>query len=412
VALDAATGRMRWYYQTTPADTWDYTATQDMALTELELDGRHRKVLLQAPKNGFFYVLDRETGALLRAHPYVKVTWATHVDLQTGRPVENPAADFTERARRIWPGPLGGHNWQAMAFDPARRLVYLPSMDHAGIYALDPGFRATGRYERNPAALNLGFGPGDTSHLPPAPPSYGYLQAFDPLTGETRWRVTHRHYFNGGVLATAGDLVFQGDAFGTFAAYDADTGERLWSFDTHRSILAPPITYRLGDTQYVALLTATGGAEHYVGHVADTAAIRYGNAGRLLVFALDRDGRLPAPQPRERALPEPPPLTAGAETVAAGNGLYHSYCANCHGALARSAGVYPDLRRMSRATHALFDRIVRQGLLAANGMAGFGDVLASEDAEAIRQYLIARTREDRAAQRPTADAGADAQPSG
>jgi len=398
VALDADTGRMRWYYQTTPGDTWDYTATQDMALAELEVDGERRKVLLQAPKNGFFYVLDRATGELLRAHPYVKTTWATHVDMTTGRPVENPAADFSERAARVWPGPLGGHNWQAMAVDPASGVTFLPAMEHPGIYALDPGFKATGEFERNPGAMNIGFGPGDLSHLPPTPPSYGYLQAFDPLSGETLWRVTHRHYFNGGVLATAGGLVFQGDAFGTFAAYDSSTGERLWDFDSFTSIVAPPITYAIDGEQYVALLAATGGGEHYSGHVADTAAIVYGNSGKLFVFKLGGDATWTEPPKRDRSIPEPPPVTASAEQLAAGNGLYHSYCANCHGALGRSAGVYPDLRRMARKTHGAFDGVVRGGLLAGNGMASFADVLTAADAESIRQYLASRAREDRAAE--------------
>ncbi|MEM7728224.1 MAG: PQQ-dependent dehydrogenase, methanol/ethanol family [Pseudomonadota bacterium] len=396
VALDRATGRMNWYYQTTPGDTWDYTATQDMALATMEIDGEPREVVMQAPKNGFFYVLDRKTGELLRAHDFVKVTWATHIDMATGRPVENPEADFSERAAMIFPGPLGGHNWQGMSVDADNRRVFIPAIERAGIFALDPRIKAGIPIARNPNGLNLGFGLGNTSHLPEMPQSYGKLQAFDPVSGETLWEVRHDHYYNGGVLATEGGLVFQGDAFGELAAYHADTGEKLWSDRTFRSILAPPITYRLDGAQYIALLTATGGGEHYSGYVGETAVAKYGNAGQLLIYRLGGTAELAEPALLDRTIPEKPAIVATPEDIGMGAMLYAINCSTCHGAEVRSAGVYPDLRLSPADIHALYEDILLDGLLQGNGMANFADILGPDQVRQIEAYVVARAEEDKA----------------
>ena len=150
MALDVDTGEMKWYYQTTPGDNWDFTAVQDMALAEMEIDGEMKKVLLQAPKNGFFYVIDRSDGdmtpgeRLLRAHSFASVTWATHVDLETGRPVQNPDLDYTGQAQWILPGPLGAHNWQAMSVDVDAGVVYIPAQDNPLIYGMNEEWKKTG----------------------------------------------------------------------------------------------------------------------------------------------------------------------------------------------------------------------------------------------------------------------------
>jgi quinohemoprotein ethanol dehydrogenase len=209
VALDADTGEMKWYYQTTPGDNWDYTAVQDMALADMEVDGEMKKVLLQAPKNGFFYVIDRSNGKLLRANPFATVTWASHVDLETGRPVENPDLDYQENEKWILPGPLGAHNWQAMSVDVEAGLVYLPAQDNPLIYGMSEEWKQTGLYKRNPGGWNLGLEFGRIAQLfldniDDQPTPKGYLKAFDPLTGEDRWVVEIPHYWNGGVLGTAG----------------------------------------------------------------------------------------------------------------------------------------------------------------------------------------------------------------
>jgi quinohemoprotein ethanol dehydrogenase len=406
VALDADTGVMKWYYQTTPGENWDYTAVQDMMLADMEVDGVQRKVLMQAPKNGFFYVLDRSDGKLLRAHPYGAVTWATHVDMATGRPVENPDTAYADSPQWILPGPLGAHNWQAMSYDASKGLIYFPTQDAAFVYSMDEEFAETGIYKTTPGIFNLGVEFGRINQLatntPGEPPAKGYLKAFDPLTGETKWAVEHADFWNGGVVATAGGLVFQGDALGYLSAYDSDDGNLLWQHNTYTSIVAPPITYQIDDTQYVAILTGSG---IRLDSATDTATYKFGNFGKLVVFALGGDAVLPVPTARDTKIPEQPELTATAEEIDRGDVLYHDVCAICHGIGTKSGGTLPDLRMMSAETHEKFQAIVRGGLLQANGMSNFSDMVSMEDAERIRQYVIFRAREDKAEALAEAEAG-------
>ncbi len=409
VAVDADTGRMNWYYQTVPGDNWDYTAVQDMTLADLEVDGKARKVLMQAPKNGFFYVIDRQTGELLRAHPYVTTTWATHVDMTTGRPVENPEKDFSEEAKWVLPGPLGGHDWQAMSFDESKGIVYMPAQDFPFLYSLDAEFKETGVYKRNPGTANLGIDMKNASILAAeledqAPDSKGYLKAFDPVSGEELWSVDHVHYWNSGVLATAGGLVFQGDGLGYLSAYDSDSGEKLWTFNTFISMLAPPITYSVDGEQYLAILAGTGAVENFIGETNETAAQKYGNFGKLLAFKLGADLALEEPRILDRSIPEQPPLTASADDLLRGEQMYNLVCSGCHGGNARSGGVLPDLRLMTSAKHEIFKEIVLDGVLSAGGMAGFADVITVEDAERIRQYVISRALIDKAEAEAEAEA--------
>ena len=399
VAVDADTGVMNWYYQTTPGDNWDYTAVQDIALAEMEVDGAMRKVLMQAPKNGFFYVIDRGSGELLRAHPFATITWATHVDMETGRPVENPEVDYSEEPQWILPGPIGAHNWQAMSVDVAAGLVYIPAQDNPLIYGMSEEWQETGVYKHNPGAWNLGIEFGRISQLlvenaGDQPAAKGYLKAFDPLTGESAWTVELPHYWNGGVLGTAGGLVFQGDAQGMFIARDKETGEELWRFDAQVSMMAPPVTYQIGGVQYVSILTGTGGGELFAGET-NTVSVTHGNLGRLLTFALGGAEELPPPTAVDRSIPEQQLADVGDVEIAQGERLYNSYCAVCHGVLARSGGTIPDLRLMTPEIHAIFDQIVLEGTLAANGMAAFDDVLAPEDTGRIHAYVRARAYEDR-----------------
>ena len=188
-----------------------------MALADMNIDGEIKKVLLQAPKNGFFYVIDRTNGKVLRAHPFAAVTWATHVDLETGRPVENPEVDYSDSGAWVLPGPLGAHNWQAMSIDLDAGLAYIPTQENPFFYAIQEDYKKTGVYKRNPGGWNMGIEMSSLAqnilnNLESQPKPGGFLKAFDPLTGETKWSVPIPHYWNGGVLATAGGLVFQGDA--------------------------------------------------------------------------------------------------------------------------------------------------------------------------------------------------------
>ena len=404
VAVDAATGEYRWHYQTVPGDNWDYTAVQDMALADLVVDGVERKVLMQAPKNGFFYVIDRADGTLLRAHPYATVTWATHVDMATGRPVENLDTAYADAPQWILPGPAGGHNWQAMSWDAGRGVMYLGAHDLPFLYAMPEEYRETGVYKRRPGAWNTALEFGRLNQMVEAeenaPEGKGYVIAFDPLTGETRWRVEQPLGWNGGVLATAGGLVFQGDAQGQVAAYDADDGQLLWRHEVYTSILAPPISYAIDGEQHIAILTGAGKGANPL-----SATWRYGSHGRLIVFKLGGGAALPVPPPRDLTVPALPPLTASAEDIDRGDVLYNDHCRSCHGLGAKSPGAMPDLRLMTPETHDAFQAIVLGGTKNDAGMASFADLLDARDVERIRQYVITRAqlwREEQAA----AEAGA------
>ena len=395
VAVDADSGRMKWYYQTTPGDNWDYTAVQDMTLADMEIDGANRKVLMQAPKNGFFYVIDRSDGTLLRAHKFAAVTWATHVDMETGRPVENPETAYAEKPQWVLPGPSGAHNWHAMSYDADRRLMYFGSHDMPFLYAMPEDFEKTGIYKRKEKQWNLGveFGglPALMRELDDPPAATGFLNAMDPVTGEMKWVVPQEFPWNGGVLATAGNLVLQGDQKGRLVAYHSDTGEVLWERELFSTIVAPPITYEHDGRQHVAILTGAGGGA--VGSADDL----YGSTGRLVVFTLEGDGELPTPTLRDQSFPEPPPLTASAEELERGEKLFVDVCGVCHppGVFPAPGGI-PDLRQMSAATHAAWDAIVMGGAFRELGMDAFDDVLSAEGSELIHQYVISRTIEARA----------------
>lgn len=390
VALNPDDGSYVWHYQTTPGDSWDYTATQHMILADLEIDGEPRKVLMQAPKNGFFYVLDRQTGELLSAEPYANVTWASHVDRETGRPVETENARYTEGPSGLHlPGPIGGHNWHPMSFHPEHGLVYIPRQDVGTVYAHDPKFR------HRPGYWNTG-----TDFMPAVLPDdpevkaavlstvRGLIVAWDPVAAAPRWELEHTGPWNGGMLSTAGNLLFQGNADGELAAYRADTGEKLWAFDAQTGIVAPPVTYRLDGEQYIAVVAGWGGSLALVGGEAIKQGPVY-NRSRLLVFKLGADTALP-PAVFPEVVIDPPPMTASAEEVLAGRTLYRSYCVFCHGDGAVSGGATPDLRALTEEKHALFQSIVRGGLHWEKGMVAFGDELSEAQVEQIRAFLIER----------------------
>ena len=398
VALDVETGKMKWYYQTTPADNWDYTAVQDMMLADMEVDGVERKVLMQAPKNGFFYVIDRASGELLRAHDFVTTTWATHVDMASGRPVENPEFNYQKEPRWILPGPLGGHNWQAMSYDARTGIVYLPAMDTPFVYHIDEDWKETGQYPRRRGAFRLGVDLPKLSQLilntPDAPKARGYLKAFDPLSGEEKWAVEFPHHWNGGVLATQGGLVFQGNSLGEFSAYSAATGDLLWTSNAYRGFIAPPVSYMVDGIQYVAILAGTGGGSGIVGD-AGPASEKYRNEGLLLVYKLDGAVAMPVPLDRNQDIPVQPAITASTSEIERGERLYNQSCLRCHGFFAHSSGVVPDLRMMDEATRRDFKVIVRDGLLRLKGMPGFAGQLTDRDIDQIRAYITSQAAEDR-----------------
>lgn len=381
LAINPDTGRLAWYYQETPGDEWDYDSDAPMVLTTLEVAGRARKVLLHAPKNGFFYVLDRETGELLSAKPYVPVNWARGIDLKTGRPRKSAQAVYGAKPALFSPGNWGGHDWNAMAFDPETRLVYLPTttggltFENTADAALHRGLL---NMQIEVAAPPAGASPGNLA---------SYLSAWDPIAQRLVWQVpTAQFWDRAGVLATAGGLVFQGSADGHFRAFDATSGKVRADIDTGTSMVAAPMSYAIGGVQYVAIMAAWGGAGWFIPNPA-FAAYRYGNAGRILVFRLGGGPTpKPAPLPPIGPVPVPPPQTASAKEVARGGALFISYCVVCHINLPR--GGTPDLTRLPPAIHAIFDQIVLGGLLKNDGMPQWGDVLSADDSHAIHAYLI------------------------
>jgi quinohemoprotein ethanol dehydrogenase len=394
IALNPDTGAYVWHYQTTPGDTWDYTATQHLILAELRVKGRKRKVIMQAPKNGFFYVLDRRTGEFISAAPFATTTWATHIDAKTGRPVETPNARYVKQPEVIMPGPDGAHNWHPMTFNPQTGLVYIPAFDLPFAYAQGRSFKPLpGQYN---TALDLA--------PPPAAPDpeaakrvaaliRGSLVAWDPAKQRAAWKVEHPYVWNGGLLSTAGNLVFQGTTGREFVAYAANSGKKLWSFKTETGIQAAPVTFTADGEQYVSVLSGWTGAIALFAGGAIAPPVESRTA-RVLTFKLNGKESLPPLVAAQRDFPEPPPLTASAETVRRGNVLYLTYCARCHNGDVLDNGLAPDLRRVSAATHQAWEKIVLDGAYRKSGMPGFGQVLTKEDAAAIHAYVIKRANDD------------------
>jgi quinohemoprotein ethanol dehydrogenase len=400
LALRPDTGRLVWHYQTTPGDNWDYTAVQQIQLAEIEWNGASRKVLMQAPKNGFFYVLDRATGELLSAEKFVRVNWASHVDAKTGRPVETAEGNYDTQPRWILPSPNGGHLWHPMSYSPLTKLVYIPVLELPMLYALDPAF------ETVPGAWNIGldlrgYAALLAKHAAEMPPAWGELKAWDPVRQKAVWTVKHPGSFNGGVLSTAGGLVFQGTSDGRFAAYADDSGAKLWEITTQIGIVAPPVSYAIDGTQYVSVLAGWGGGGVIEGNDAGiSAASRWVNQGHLLTFTVGASGKLPEVPLRNLAVADPlPEVDAPPGAAEAGSALFHRYCMQCHGILAVTAGVVPDLRYSTRETHAAFADVVLGGVRAHKGMASFADLLQPDDVRAIQAYVLQRARETRDAER-------------
>jgi quinohemoprotein ethanol dehydrogenase len=274
LALNPDNGEIVWHYQTVPGDDWDYTATQHIMLADLTIEGRERRVLMQAPKNGFFYVIDRLTGELISAEPFAHVTWATHVDMATGRPVETPIARYDTIGAYISPGPRGAHNWEPMSWNPSAGLVYIPGQNTVSFYRRNPD------YEPRPGQFSTGIG-GDrprTVEAPEPPTPTAFLVAWDPVAQRERWRIPYTSSRNGGTLSTAGDLLFSGRYDGYFLAHDAHTGEPIWEFELAPG-LASPVTYMLEGRQFLTVLAGPGGP--------------MGPAARVYTFVLD--GQAPAP---------------------------------------------------------------------------------------------------------------------
>lgn len=393
VALDAKTGNYKWHYQETPGDSWDYDSVADMILADLTIEGAPRKVLMHTPKNGFFYNIDRRDGKLISAEPFVPgVTWASRVDMKTGRPVVSPGAYYTNKPVRLSPGEGGGHSWHPTAFSPKTGFMYLQANAHASTRYIP---RDSWKYVKGMDYLGLWHFVQHAPDEPPprpdpnAPKPETYLLAWDPVVQKAAWKVPGA---GNGVLATAGNLIFQGHSrdvsLGTLDAYRADTGERVWEYNTPNAIMTGPVSYSVDGEQYILAASGAGGGTI----IAAPQVVRQRQVGRLVAFKLGGTAQLP---------PDPPP--AGpmiavnekwpAATVAHGKDLYVEFCGRCHGLGTRGSNIVPDLRRSAAlADAALWKSIVEDGALAANGMIAWKALMPEGAAEIIRAYVAEETR--------------------
>ena len=378
VALNPDTGEYIWHYQTTPGETWDFNSNMDIVLADLQIGGRARKAILHAPKNGFFYVIDRTNGKLISAEPFTETSWAKRIDLATGRPIEVEGARYERGAATVAPTPLGGHNWQSMSFNPKTGLAYYPAMHitasftDAGIdlasWRSTPwlgGYGVNGQFVTGPSRKDGGI---------------SSLQAWDPVRQRLAWEVPLDGLFNPGTLTTAGNLVFQGRVDGTFRAYAADTGKELWRYDLGLGISAPPITYVVNGRQYVAILVGWGGAMAGLGGPLSAAhGWAYGAQTRSLVaFSLDGKATLPKQPPPSFATPLKADFKVDPMLARAGAEVY-GRCSACHGPGAVAAGMAPDLRSASAVTSPeQFTRIVRDGARANRGMPQYAEITDRE----------------------------------
>jgi len=396
VALKPDTGEYVWHYQETPGDAWDFDSAESIILADLTINQSPRKVLLHAPKNGFFYVLDRATGELLSAKPYTAVSWASSIDLKTGRPLENSTARYEEgKGMPVTPGPLGGHTWHSMSFSPLTGLAYIPVQDAGFFYKSDQ------HSQPSDLAFNTGID-FVAAGLPQKPEIKkailgtikGHLSAWDPVRQKEIWRVDRQGPVNGGVLSTAGNLVFEGTAQGNLEAYRADNGQKLWSADAQSGVVAAPITYAVHGEQYVAVLAGWGGVFPLATGEVALSSGRPQNVSRLLAFKLGSKASLPPLPAFSPPQLKPPKPTASAATVEKGEALFQRYCSACHGDVAVSSGVLPDLRYSGTLDNEQWFDIVLKGILKQAGMVSFDKELSRDDAAAIRAYVIFRANQN------------------
>jgi quinohemoprotein ethanol dehydrogenase len=398
VAVDASSGIYKWHYQTAPGETWDYNATQPIVLADLTIDGAVRKVAMQAPKNGFFYVIDRRDGRLISAKPFVPmyptaetpkgmpISWAYGVDQTTGRPLENPEARYLKASAVIRPGPQGAHNWHPMSFSPLTGFVYLPTQELPFEFRTESPFTVrSGLWNTGVSRRPLSDDPAVRSAIKKA--VSGALVAWDPVAQKEVWRSPRRGPWNGGTLATAGGIVFQGTVDGQFLAMDAGSGKELWSYDNQAATLAGPISYQIDGEQYVAVLAGNGSVFYLT--ASYLAPTEVGPVkGRVYVFKIGGNAPKPVLDRVPAANRAPPTIPITPEQYTRGAQLYSQFCVTCHGAGVIAGGAVPDLRRSPRLHDSVvWTRIVHKGELNGRGMPGFWEQLTPSDAELIRAYV-------------------------
>lgn len=383
IALRADTGEYVWHYKVVPNDGWNLEPTMHIMVAELPigLHGAARRVVMTAPKNGFFYVLDAKTGKFLSAKNFVPVNWTKGIDQKTGRPIPNKDARYWEKSGKsvvVSPGPYGAHNWQAMSLNQATGLVYFPSMTVPTTMKVDPESVVGG------VMFDMLYGAsGD-----PKWKAFGELVAWDPLKQQAAWKVRRPYPINGGTLSTGGSLVFQGTADGKFEAFSAGGGQLLYSYQLDGSVQAAPTTVEVDGEQFVLVSSGNGGSSS-AGMMMSKFGVAPNAAGpaRLTAFKLSGVGSVASPQAFKYL--QPPLPRPSQELVKKGELLYErNVCVDCHGQKVGTAnGSVPDLRRSNAQTHELFAGIVLGGLLADKGMPRFSD-LTMDDSAALQAYIL------------------------
>lgn len=387
VALDPDTGEYRWHYQTTPGESWDYNSNMDIVLADLNINGEEVKALLHAPKNGFFYVINRATGKLISAEPFVETTWATHIDKETGKPVEVEGVRYEQSQTTITPGPWGAHSWHAMSYNPNTGLVYIPAL-HQGVSYNDKGIDLETWQSvdfQGGTGVNLSFPERQPRDYPAS------LIAWDPVKQEEAWSVPQENFWNAGTLTTAGNLVFQGRSDGMLLAYNAKTGDVAWEYNIGLAISAPPITYKINGKQYISLLIGWGGIYSGLGgQEAYDLGWAYGaHTRRLITFSLEGQANMPKlPEPFHPQPLAAPDFPVNQSIVAVGAGQYYGRgCSGCHGNGLVSGGMAPDLRASAICIdQAAFTSVVKEGARVNRGMPQFQDI-SDEELEALMHFI-------------------------
>lgn len=382
VAVKASTGEYVWHYQETPGDSWDYDAISPLVTADVTINGEKKHVIIQPSKNGLIYVIEAATGKLISGDPFTEVTWATGVDLKTGRPIEVPGARYETEPFNIGPGAPGGHTWHPNAYSPITGLIYIPTWENYS--AMAPQQRPAS----GPPPLIAFGGRIDRATLKPhaKQADNGWLRAWDPVARKVVWETEKGPRATSGVLATGGNVVFMGNSNGKqLSAYNAKNGTKLWTFDAQTAVYAAPITYELDGVQYIAAsVGGTSGSDYY----APTYA-------RMLVFKVGGNVKLPPTAPYTPPVLNPPPSTATPEIIARGNQVYDQHCSVCHGAGAvQQRSSFPNLTLTPfLLSQEGFDQVVLKGVKLERGMAGFSDRLNAADSVAVREYIIARANE-------------------
>jgi quinohemoprotein ethanol dehydrogenase len=407
VALDAKTGAYKWHYQVNPGESWDFTATGDMEFADLMIDGKLRKVLMMAPKNGFFYVMDRRTGKLISAEAFAKVNWASKIDVTHGRPVENPQARYPDGTTAIvWPSDRGAHGWLPMAFSPKTGLAYIPVVEKAASWrdfgVANEEWRAAMPVGTTQAAVFYDLYPKVDDPID----NTSRLVAWDVRAQKSAWSQSTPGPLGGGVLATAGNLVFGGQLDGKLNAYAADSGRVLWSFEANAPVIAPPISYSVGGRQYITVLSGSGTGASFLGESLARFSIDYRTqARRVLTFVLGGTAKLPAPTALSLRPVEDPEYRADETRAQRGYFSFATYCLICHGFDAAAAGAAPDLRASRVPLFAdAFAKVVKDGALLSAGMPRFEE-LNDDSLADLRQYIRSRAQVWRTAAAPPGGRG-------